>query len=210
MKEQAGETREKYNLGVTRQKAIAALAEKEPRLVCLNSGVIYNREQNSYILPYLNRRYLVNHSSGEVRNMHGGSGVSPHLQIIFLHYLAAADGTALSGRWITFKELPGGGIYVEPYRKRAILPLTRYFGSKPEKFMEVGLSLGGEAQNFGDFSLKLRPFPRVPIVFIFWKGDEEFAPSAGILYDASASHYLPTEDYALLPGLIIWEMAEKL
>lgn len=210
MQGQTGEEREKFNLGVTRQKAVEALAAKDPRLVCLNSGVIYNREQDSYILTYLNRRYLVNHSSGEVNNILDGSGVSSHMQIMFLHYLVGADGTALRDEWITFKELPGGGIYVEPFRKRAISPLLRYFGGKPEKFMETAISLGGEVQNYGDLSLKLRPFPRIPLIFILWKGDEEFSPSAGILYDASASHYLPTEDYALLPGLIIWEIAEKL
>lgn len=210
MKEQAGETREKFNLGVTRQLAVAALAEKDPRLVCMNSGVIYNREEDSYILPYLNRRYLVNLTSGETRNMLDGSGVSPYMQIMFLHYLATADGTPLRHEWITFKELPGGGVYGEPFRKRAISPLLRYFASKPQKFMDIGSSLGGETHSYGDLSLKLRPFPRIPLVFVLWKGDEEFPPAASILYDASASHYLPTEDYALLPGLIIWEIAEKL
>ncbi len=204
------EKREKYNLGVAREKATTALAASDPRIVCLNSGVIYNREQDSYILPYLNRRYLVNHSSGEVKKMADGSGVAPHLQIMFLHYLSVADGTPLREEWITFKELPGGEIYREPFRKRAISPLLRYFGNQPERFMEVGLSLAGERYTYGDLSLLMRPFPRIPLVFVFWKGDEEFSPSASILYDASAAHYLPTEDYALLPGLIIWEMAEKL
>lgn len=204
------EKREKYNLGVARDNAIAALAGSDPRHVCLNSGVIYNREQDSYILPYLNRRYLVNHSNGEVKNMADGSGVAPHLQIMFLHYLGRADGTPLRDEWITYKELPGGEIYREPFRKRAISPLLRYFNSKPEKFMEVGVALGGERYTYGDLSLIMRPFPRIPLVFVLWKGDEEFSPSANILYDASASHYLPTEDYALLPGLIIWEMAAQL
>ena len=202
--------REKYNLGVAREQAATALAGADPRHVCLNSGVIYNREQDSYILPYLNRRYLVNHSSGEVKNMADGSGVSPHMQIMFLHYLSRADGTPLRNEWITFKELSGGEIYREPFRKRAISPLLQYFGNKPDRFMEVGLSLGGERYTYGDISLLMRPFPRVPLVFVLWQGDEEFPASANILYDATANLYLPTEDYALLPGLIIWEIAAML
>ncbi len=204
------EKREKYNLGVARQQAATALAGADPRQVCLNSGVIYNREQDSYILPYLNRRYLVNHSSGEVKNMVDGSGVAPHLHIMFLQYLSGADGTPLRNEWITFKELSGGDIYREPYRKRALSPLLRYFGSQPDKFMEVGLALSGERYNFGDLSLLMRPFPRIPLVFVLWQGDEEFPASSNILFDATANNYLPTENYALLPGLIIWEMAEKL
>ncbi|HAP32790.1 MAG TPA: hypothetical protein DCQ14_07055 [Firmicutes bacterium] len=202
--------RDQYNLGVARRMAVETLAAADPSKVCLLSGVDFNREQNSYILPYLNRRYLVNSSSGAVKNMADGSGVSPYLEVIFLHYLLTADGTPLHSEWITFKELPGGGIYGEPYRKRTIVPLLRYFGEKPEKFREVGLSLGGADYNYGDLSLLFHPFPRIAMVFVLWKGDDEFAPSANILYDACAAHYLPTEDYALLPSLIIWEIAAKL
>ncbi len=88
--------------------------------------------------------------------------------------------------------------------------MLKHFGQKPEKFAELATILNGKASSFGDVSMVLRPFPRVPIVFVLWEGDEEFPPSASILYDASAPDYLPTEDYALLPGLIVWEMAAML
>jgi len=202
--------RDQYNLGVARRMAVETLAAADPAKVCLHSEVIYNLEQDSYILPYLNRHYLVNRSNGAVKNMADSGGVSPYLEVIFLHYLVTADGAPLQNEWITFKELPGGSVYGEPYRKRTIVPLIRYFGGNPEKFREAGLSLGGAEYNYGDLSLLLHPFPRIPMVFVLWKGDDEFAPSAGILYDACAAHYLPTEDYALLPGLIIWEIAAKL
>jgi hypothetical protein len=202
--------REKFNLGVALEKAINELSQADPRIVCLNSGVTYNREQKSFMLPYLNRKYFVNHHTGEVKSLLDGKRVSIHLQILFLHYLYHSSGAPVKGEWITFKELPGGQIYLEPYQKRTIKPLLNYFGQKAEKFVEIAFSLDGKTAPFGDVSIILRPFPRVPIGFVFWKGDAEFPPSANILYDASASHYLPTEDYALLPGLIIWEMAALL
>lgn len=202
--------KEKYNLGVALDKAGGELSLADPRIVCSNSGVIYNREQESYLLPYLNRKYLVNHRTGEVSSLLNGGGVSIHLQILFLHYLINASGTPLKGDWITFKELPGGQIYVEPYQNRTIKPFLKYFGNKPKEFEGIALSLQGETAPFGDLCMVLHPFPRVPIGYVLWEGDEEFPPSANILYDASASFYLPTEDYALLPGLIIWEMAALL
>lgn len=202
--------REKYNLGVAFKEAAKKLSLCDPRYVCLNSGVIYNREKNCYIVPYLNRKYLACNKTGDVVSLEDGSRASRQLQILILHYLACADGTPLKGSWITFKELPGGHIYVEPYQKRIIKPLLKYFGSDPEKFREIALTLGGEPSSFGDVGVVMRSLPKVPIAFVFWKGDEEFPPSANILYDASAAHYLPTEDYALLPGLIIWEMAARL
>jgi hypothetical protein len=202
--------REKFNLGAALDKASHELSQADPRIVCLNSAVTYNREQESFILPYLNRKYFVHHRTGEVKALLDGRGVSIHLQILFLHYLCHASGTPVQGEWITFKEFPGGQIYLEPYQKRTIKPLLKYFGQKTEQFVKIASSLDGKTASFGDVSVILRPFPRVPIGFVLWKGDEEFPPSANILYDASAPQYLPTEDYALLPGLIIWEMAALL
>lgn len=210
MSKNEGETkREKFNLGVTLDKSIQDLSQLEPRDVCFNSSVIFNQEKKSYVVPYLNRKYLVHHKTGDVVSLEDGQKVPIHLQILFLHYLATADGTPLTGEWITFKELPGGQIYVEPYQGRNIKPLLKYFGQNPGQFQEIALTLGGKVETFGDISVVLHPFPRVPVGFVFWKGDDEFPASATIIYDSSASHYLPTEDYALLPGLIIWEMAAK-
>ncbi len=210
MSKKEEEQREKFNLGVALKKATLSLSQADPRLVCLNSGTTYNREMDSYLLPYLNRKYLVNHSTGEVQALGKEKEISIHLQIMFLHYLVHADGNPLQKRWITFKELPGGLIYAEPYQNRAIKPLLKYFGQKTEQLQQIAASLEGRPASLGDTSVIMRPFPRVPVAFVLWEGDEEFSPSATILYDASAEHYLPTEDYALLPGLIIWEMAAML
>ncbi len=208
-KKEGPEKREKYNLGVTLEKSIQDLSRLEPRDVCLNSSVIFNREKESYVVPYLNRKYLVHHETGEVTNLEDNQKPPIHMQIIILHYLATADGTPLSGEWITFKELPGGAIYVEPYQGRNIKPLLKHFGQNPRLFQELALTMEGKAESFGDVSVVLRPFPKIPLGFVFWEGDHEFSPSATIIYDSSAPHYLPTEDYALLPGLIIWELAAK-
>ncbi len=199
--------REKYNLGVTLEKSLQDLSRLEPQEVCLKGRVIFNREEESYIVPYLNRSYQVYHKTGRTINLASGEEAPRQLQILLLHYLSTADGTPLSGEWITFKELPGGQIYVEPYQGRTIKPLLKHFGANPEQFLELALTLGGKAENMGHVSAILRPLPMVPLGFVFWKGDEEFPPSATIIYDAAAPHYLPTEDYALLPGLLIWEMA---
>ncbi len=210
MKQKELSEREKYNIGVALDKAIDELSQADPKIVCLNCAVTFNREQESFILPYLNRKYFVSHRTGEVKSLLDGKGVSIQLQTLFLHYLSHARGTELQGEWITFKELPGGQIYIEPYQNRTTKPLLNFFGQKPEKFVEIAVTLGGKTASFGDFSIILRPLPRAPVMFVLWEGDEEYPPSANILYDASAPDYLPTEDYALLPGLIIWEMAAML
>jgi len=120
-----------------------------------------------------------------------------------LHYLITADGKPLSGQWISFRHLPGGDIYMEPFRKRAINPFIEVFGKHPDSFRSSALALGGYPGPLKGINLIIPVLPKVPLSFTLWPGDREFPPSANILFDAHASSYLPTEDYAHLPGLAI-------
>jgi hypothetical protein len=50
----------------------------------------------------------------------------------------------------------------------------------------------------GDASFILRAFPRVPLQYVLWEDDEEFPPSAQLLFDACVDHYLSLEDIVVL------------
>jgi hypothetical protein len=40
-----------------------------------------------------------------------------------------------------------------------------------------------------DSAYRLLPFPRVPLYYLFWQGDEEFAPRISVLFDRSIQEY---------------------
>ncbi len=197
---------EKMNQEAALEKAIADLAKLEPAMVCMKSGVIFNREQDSYILPCLNRRYLVRHSSGEAEELSRGGKAPLHLQLLFLHYLTCADGTPPGGKWVTIKDLPGGQNYAGVNRVKNIHPLLQNFGSKERPFHSTAVSLGAIPASLGSYSLLFHPFPKIPLIFVSWGNGERFSFAENILYDISAPHYLPIEDCALLPALIMQEM----
>ncbi|NLC11904.1 MAG: DUF3786 domain-containing protein [Firmicutes bacterium] len=208
MKPQGG--RGKYNIEVALEKAIHNLAAKNPREVSVNSGINFNRESKEYLVPFLGSRFFVHHETGKVTSAASKEEAPLHTRLLILHYLYTANGRPLAGEWITFKELPGGQIYVKPYTNRAIRPLEKAFGSRPDRLLTAAAKLGGKEGNFGDFCAVLQVLPRVPMAFVLWEGDEEFPPRGNILYDANASCYLPTEDYALLPGIVIGELLKQL
>ncbi len=124
--------------------------------------------------------------------------VSLVTRILLLHYLIRADGSPLTGKWVAYKDIPGGLLYAGVFARRVTEPLQRKFGKAAGSFKEVGLRSGGEMVNIGDASFILNAFPRIPLQYVLWEGDEEFPPSVQLLFDASVDHYLSLEDIVVL------------
>jgi hypothetical protein len=119
-----------------------------------------------------------------------------------MHYLLTADGTPLGADWIAFRNLPGGLGYDGAFQGRASLRLAHAFGTDLSGFEKAARALGGERLSFGDASFSFRLLPRVWLAAVLHLADEEFSATANVLFDAAASHYLPTEDLAVLGGIL--------
>jgi hypothetical protein len=124
--------------------------------------------------------------------------VSLVTRILLLHYLIRADGSPLTGKWVGYKDIPGGLLYAEVFARRVIEPLVRKFGNSAKWFKEIGKKLGGKSVEVGDASFILHAFPFIPLQYVLWEGDEEFPPSVQLLFDASVDHYLSLEDIVVL------------
>jgi hypothetical protein len=70
--------------------------------------------------------------------------------------------------------------------------------------------LGGRKTDLGDVSVTISAFPHVPITLVLWEGDSEFSPSASILFDATVTDYLPTEDIIITSEAIVWALVRSL
>lgn len=164
----------------------------------------YSIEGNSLNIDFLGGHYKVEYPSGNFEPVPASDGELPiFTQILILHYLANPTDTLDTGTLISYKELPGGSIYIEPFTQRSINPLVRSFGSNPDSLLEVATDLGGNSNGLGDVGVTLRVFPRIPVTLILWKADDEFPASGNILFDSSAPLILPTEDYAVLASMVV-------
>jgi hypothetical protein len=124
--------------------------------------------------------------------------VSLVTRILLLHYLIRADGSPLTGKWVGYKDIPGGLLYAGVFARRVIEPLVRKFGNSAKWFKEIGKTFGGKLVEVGDASFILHAFPFIPLQYVLWEGDEEFPPSVQLLFDASVDHYLSLEDIVVL------------
>ncbi len=188
---------------------MAQLATLEPAEAAARAGVSFDAAARCFKLPFLNETYTVQFPGGQITGA-GGAAASLYLSIIMLHYLVTADGSPVAGHWVTFRHLPGGAIYMDPFQRRAVAPFLKAFSGDPESFTRGASALGGHRASGSGVGMVIPALPRVPLQFILWPGDEELPASANILFDASAASYLPTEDCAHLPAVVIGAMQKVL
>jgi len=123
--------------------------------------------------------------------------VAPSLYCILSGY-AEAKLVPETFKLISFRQLPGGHAYYGAFVQRAVQPIERVFGSRTEMLVEVAKLFGGSRMGLGDYSVKIYSLPFVPVHVVLWSKSPEFPVSANMLFDSSISHYLTTEQIAML------------
>ena len=157
------------------------------------SGATLNKERIK--IDYLNQEYSIHLPEVEISYIDNREKeVSSREKIIILHYLNRSKGTPLSGKLIDFREIPGGNLYYSVFENRVHKPFLKVFGEKPSLLLEASFTLKGTKTDFGDSSVRILVFPKAPISFIIYRGDEEFPPACKVLFDSSVYDYFTTED----------------
>lgn len=176
------------------EKACAGLAAKQPAEMAANSGTTFDEAKSVFVIKYINEEYTVSYPDGEVNFINRQESVPVPVKVVLLHYLLTATGQPLTGNLISFKEIPGGMIYLQPFDGRVLGAFKAFFGKDASKLIRSGEKIGGRIAKYGDASVTLDILPHFPVTYVIWEGDEEFPANATALFDASAPCYLPTED----------------
>lgn len=174
-----------------------ALAGKDPREMASWAGAGW--EAGGFTVSCLGERYGISYPGGQVWCRE--RPVSDTMAVLLLHYLIHATGASWRGQFLGFRQLPGGEICLDHFRRHVIAQLLKRFGPDPGRLVRGALALGGTRE--GEYRVTVPALPRVPVTLEVWPGDEETPPGGNVLYDASAPLYLPTEDLIGLSGVTI-------
>lgn len=175
-----------------------------PAEVCRRTGACFDEYSGAYILNVFNASIAIHPGHREIRgtgdlcNMLLGQ-LSHYSCLSMLWYLVQAQDISPSGNLINPRELAGGLIFGRGSHALPLDKLAAKYSGDTAAFLKKGVSLGGECPDYGDASIKLYPFPRVPVLLVLWQKDEEFPANAVLLLDATCSRYMPTD--------IIWATA---
>ena len=183
------------NYEVAFSRAAAILRKVDLEAIRTRCGI--RVEKRSLIVPYFN---------AECRITLPEVAVVPEIplgeKILLLHYLTSNENRSHKGEYVSYKNLPGASFYNRPYRKRGTDRILKTFGAGPEALAPAAVILGGEYAEIGDLSFRFFAFPRVEILLVLYRGDEELPPEAEFLYRDDIIDYLSLEDIAVLSGVL--------
>jgi len=124
--------------------------------------------------------------------------------LLVLHYLLCDQPVVPEGRWVSFREFPGGTFYWQPFLARSVQPLIKAIGNDRDRLCDRLTRFAGriEPGPADALTARMSAIGRVEVLLIYRCGDDEFPPSADLLYDACARRIYGAEDAATLAGRV--------
>ena len=124
-------------------------------------------------------------------------------QTVLLRYLLEGRQVESLGQFKTFREMPWGELYIQPFTGRCLTRAAFTFGTRVEKFAAAMEALGAEKLKYGDAGYALELLSGYTMQLIVWAGDDEFPPSSQILYSDNFADGFAAEDRVVAGDILI-------
>ena len=180
--------------------------EADPLEISVRTGVPYDETRGVFMLTLMTGVYEITHPEYSVRFLSGEadrlSGY-PSGQILTLRYLTHGQLIRSSGTFLAYQENPWGEVYLRNFTNRCINRLAFTFAGKGDLVARKMAVLHGTPYNKGDFGWEFEFMPGLSVRFAVWNADDEFPPSAQILFSDNFRYAFDAEDMAFVGDVFI-------
>lgn len=170
------------------------LKRRDIASLCENA-LARNYPPRGLLLPFLREHVLVDTQKHCIRGLSDGHWERinhPLLELLCLVYLLNVGPEPLSQEMVGVQELKSAHFFQGPHELE-VRPLLERYGNDLDGFKRAAERLGSEVLDLADAAYKVSAFPKVPIYYLFWKGDQEFKSRLSILFDRSIEHHLAAD-----------------
>ena len=167
----------------------------DPREISSRCDVPYDAEKQEFTVYLMGVSYRISWPEYNVFHIGDDGSVSPIIEG------GAAPST---GKFLTYREIPWGEVYFKQFQGRCLFRLAFGFGGKLDAFREIMERVGAQAISSGDVGYELEFMKGLFVRLILWAGDDEFPPSAQILFsDNFPAAFTQGEDMAVVGDVTI-------
>lgn len=195
------EAYEKVYRGLQERLAVADLAVAADNLGLVKLGP-------AAVIPHLGKQYLVDAKGVSTAE---GEPAPLNLSIVLAYYLLHGGRGEVAGRFVPYRELPGGRDFARNLAQTVEERLARHFSGRAQDLARACAGLNGRPNNSeinADVVSCLPALPKIPLTLAFYDADDDFSAEAKIFYDLTAPNFLDLECLAVL-GLIVVQKLER-
>ena len=156
-----------------------------------------------FYVNLLGREYAISHPEYALRPLDGSALPPLPVQTFLLRYLLESKQTPWAGEWKTFREMPWGEMYIKPYTGRVLTRAAFTFGTRLAAFNAAAEKMGATAVRHGDAGWQFDLIGGYRMQILVWEGDDEFPPSAQVLYSDNFAQGFAAEDRVVAGDILI-------
>ena len=159
-------------------------------------------ENGAFTLKLLGETYRVFHPEYKIEGSGFATKTLPPQTFLLRCLLEGRKGES-TGSFKTFREMPWGELYIQPFTGRVLTRAAFTFGTRIDKFRAAAEKLGGLPLKHGDAGYEFEFMDGYRLQLLVWEGDEEFPPSSQLLYSANFETGFSAEDRVVAGDLLI-------
>lgn len=177
----------------------------------LRCGLKFDAEASEFEIRFMGGDYRVPFPEFDLHmtacgTADGCTEITDTVKILLMRYIVSGTAVRPRGEFIVYRQAPWGEAYMKNFDGRCIKRLAFAYGNTPDKFSEIMELLGARRINGGDAAYELEFMRDLFVRFIVWAGDDEFPPSAQILFSDNFPSAFSAEDMAFVGDITIGAM----
>ena len=160
----------------------------------------YDAETGCFCVHFLGCTYRVAHpafcADGEIP-------LTNAERMLLLRYLTEGQYGLSGGRYLSYREFPWAAVYEKQFDGRCVKRLAFTYGAHPEKLRRALAGMPAEPVGQGDVGYAVTLLPGLTVRLLLWLADEEFPPSAQILFSDNFRYAFSAEDMAVIGDVLL-------
>ncbi len=184
------------------------LRQMDPMDAVRRLGIKWDGKE--FYVNLIGREFAVSHPQYALRALDAGKLPPLPTQTFLLRYLLESKETPWQGQWKTFREMPWGEMYIKPYTGRVLTRAAFTFGTRIDAFRAACERMGAVSVNHGDAGFRFALVDNYQMQILVWSGDEEFPPSAQVLYSDNFASGFAAEDRVVAGDILISAIKENM
>lgn len=194
---------ENHKEGVPFEYYVNLFQKLDPREAQARTGVDFDGQ--AFTLPLVGTDYRITWPVYAISAKEENAFALKNLpaQTFLLRYLLEGKAVLARGAFKTFREMPWGELYIQPFTGRCLTRAAFTFGTRVEKFAAAMEKLGAKKLPHGDAGYELELLPGYAMRLLVWAGDDEFPPNSQILYSDNFADGFAAEDRVVAGDILI-------